>query len=103
MQEVLDELTLPNDGSYIVDAHDVMNDDEHDGTNEEPQEEQQAYEELHEGVWMDGPQLQLQPEEGDSDDDEVSPIDNEYGEIFLEIDLFGMRDLREDDFIDEEL
>ena len=37
VQEVLDELTLPNDGSDIVDAHDHgTNDHEHDGTNEEP-------------------------------------------------------------------
>ena len=56
-----------------------------------------------EDLEMDGPQLQLQLEGDSSDDDEVSPIDNEDGEIFLEIDLFGMRDLCEDDFIDEEL
>ena len=49
-----------------------------------------------EDLEMDGPQLQLQLEGDSSDDDED-------GEIFLEIDLFGMRDLREDDFIDEEL
>ena len=135
VQELLDELTLPNDGSDFVDVQNSTNDDEHDGTNEEPQEEQQAYEELHEGILielqesmsrlsndegpfeedmedelekdedleMDGPELQLQLEGDSSDDDEVSPIDNEDGEIFLEIDLFGMRDLREDDFIDEEL
>ena len=130
---MIDELTLTNDGSDFVDVQDSTNDDEHDGTNEEPQEEQQAYEELHEGILielqesmsrlsndegpfeadmedelekdedleMDGPQLQLQLEGDNSNDDEVSPIDNEDGEIFLEIDLFGMRDLREDDFIDE--
>ena len=53
VQEVLDELTLPNDGSNIVDVHDGTDDDEHDGTNEEPQEEQQEYEELHEGILIE--------------------------------------------------
>ena len=52
---------------------------------------------------LNGPQLQLQLEGDSSDDDKVSAIDNKDREIFLEIDLFGMRDLREDDFIDEEL
>lgn len=57
-----------------------------------------------EDTQIDEAQLHLQLE-GDSDDDAaVSPINNiEDGEIFLEIDLFGMRDLTEDDRIDEEL
>lgn len=56
------------------------------------------------------PRLQLQLEGGDSDEDEqtptpteVSPINDEDGEIFLEIDIFGVRDLNEDERIDDEL
>lgn len=118
----------------VVDGHEGIDDDEHDGINECPQEEVQPYEELHEGILIelkeslcrlqnddrpydaemedeveidedierDGPEMQLQLE-GDSEDDEVSPINNEDGEVFLEIDLFGMIDLNEDDKIDEEL
>ena len=36
-----------------------------------------------EDLEMDGPQLQLQREGDSSDDDEVSPIDNEDGEIYF--------------------